>query len=136
MLHSAAGDCNSVQLFLVIEGQKRQNDESVSTNSGRRASHHSPLIDSARVSLQSHMLDANETCFQSLFCKVAGCTRNCGEVCHSDADAQLAVYEFTVQQGMHSILVSLNHSLESPCRDDAPPDPQRDSGSLRSTPSQ
>lgn len=69
------------------------------------------------------MHHAYETCLRLIFPDGAVRKRDCSAVFHSDIDAQLGAYEFTIQQSLHSILAHFDHSLEDPCRDDVPVDP-------------
>lgn len=59
--------------------------------------------------------------------KVAGPTRDCGVVYHADVDPKLGAYESTLQRGVHSMLQSLDHSLEYLRRDNGPAGLQWDS---------
>lgn len=136
MLHTAAGYPTRVLLLLDAERQKNQNAERFKTVSRGRLSQHSSLVASARLSLQFDMRNVNETGLRSLMSGVAGRIRHCGTVYHSDWDTPLGTYKSALQQGVHSILESLYHSLEALCSDEAPEDPQWHSISLPIAPSQ
>lgn len=59
------------------------------------------------------------------FCpKVARDICYCGAVYHSELDTQLGAYESTIQQGVHSTLASLKHSLEDFGLEDVPANSQ------------
>lgn len=132
-LHAAACDRTHVQLWLYAERQRHRNDGRVITDLWRCVSRHPSLVHSARVSLHSDRRHVYETCLRLLSSDIAKSTRQCGAVYHSDLHTQPGAYACTVKQGVHSIQVSLDHSLENPCFDDAPADLQQNSVSLSST---
>lgn len=123
VIHASIRDCNRVPLVLDADRQKHQRTECLITDLRRCVIHHSSLVDSAKTSLHSDTRHAHETCLPSLLSEVSWRIRDCDAVYHSDIDTQLGAYESIIQQGVHFILASLDHSLEDLRRDDAHADP-------------
>lgn len=119
---AAVRDRTRLQLFLDAERQKCQRVERTITSLRTHVRYHSTLVDIARDGLHSGMRHGYESCLQSILAQVAGRIWDCGAAYHSDVDTQLGAYESTVLRIVHSILASLDRSLEDLPRDDAPAD--------------
>lgn len=133
ILQATARDRTRVQTFLDAKREKSLYVELLITNSRRRVSHDSSLVDSTSASLHSHMPHAYATCSQSPLSEIAGRNSDYCAVYPSEVGTQLGAYDYTIKRGVQSMLIILDHR-EDLCRDNAPANPQTDCVSPLSTP--